>query len=130
MALSVSQMRTAALNTIRDLVLEEETLCIRRGGQTEVLEDALFGGKGNLSAITGSQPWMDCLVRCLEMDVVEDNHKATKKPRALFLLFTTIWEYCYNTIQLPVTSTLFAISWALDGVSFHGLFYGVAQGTF
>jgi hypothetical protein len=83
-------MRTAALNAIHDLVLEEETLRIRRSGQTEVLKDALFGGKGNLSAITGSRPWMDCLVRCLEMDIIKDNHKATKKPRALFLLFTTI----------------------------------------
>ncbi len=90
MASSVPRMRTVALNAIRDLVLEEETLCIRHGGQTEVLEDALFGGKGNSSAITGSWPWMDCLVRCLEMDVIEDNHKGTKKPRALFLFFTTI----------------------------------------
>jgi hypothetical protein len=73
MASSIPQLRTAALNAIRNLVLEEETLCIRCGGQTEVLKDALFGGKGNLSAITGSQPWMDCLVHCLEMDVVEGN---------------------------------------------------------
>ncbi len=73
MASSIPQMRTAALNAICNLVLEEETLCIKCGGQTELLEDALFGGKRNLSAITGSRPWMDCLVRCLEMDVVEGN---------------------------------------------------------
>ncbi len=73
MASSVPRMSTAVLKAICDLVLEEETLCIRRGGQTEVLEDALFGGKGNSSAITGSRPWMDCLVHCLEMDVVEGN---------------------------------------------------------
>jgi hypothetical protein len=73
MASSILRLRTAALNAICNLVLEEETLCIRRGGQTEVLNDALFGEKGNSSAITGSRPWMDCLVRCLEMDVIKGN---------------------------------------------------------
>jgi hypothetical protein len=74
MALSVPQTQIAALNTTRDLGLEEETLRIRCGKQTGALDEVLFGGKSNLSVVVGSGwPWMNCWIHHLEMDVVCGN---------------------------------------------------------
>jgi hypothetical protein len=74
MALSGPQMQIAVLNAICNLSLEEETLRIRRGKQTGVLNKVLLGGKINLSIIVGSgRPWMKCWVHLLEMDVVWGN---------------------------------------------------------
>ena len=74
MAASVPRMRTEVFTVIRDLILEEETLRVRRG-RPVVLDDVLFGGgirrMGGGIASGSSQPWMDCLVRCLEMGVDE-----------------------------------------------------------
>ncbi|KAL3799646.1 hypothetical protein ACHAW5_004517 [Stephanodiscus triporus] len=69
MASSVPRMRTSALDAVRDLAVEEETLRARRGFRTAALDDVLFGGKGEGGI--ARRPWMDCLVRCLKMDVVE-----------------------------------------------------------
>ena len=75
MASSVPRMRTMVLNIIRDLILEEETLRVRRR-RSSTLDSALFGGGGK-DMISGAgasdQPWMDCLVRCLEENVDGDN---------------------------------------------------------
>jgi hypothetical protein len=71
MELSVPQTQIAALNVIRDVGLEEETLHIRCKEQTGALNEVLLGGKRNLSIIVGGRrPWMNCWVCCLEMDVV------------------------------------------------------------
>jgi hypothetical protein len=69
-------MRTSALNAIRDLVLEEETVRVmRRGGRTaSAIDGVLFGGERRTTSggiVGGGRPWMDCLVRCLEMDIVK-----------------------------------------------------------
>jgi hypothetical protein len=64
----------AALNAICNLGLEEETLRIRHGKQTGVLDKVLLGGKRNPSIVVGSgRPRKNYWVHCLEMDVVWGN---------------------------------------------------------
>jgi hypothetical protein len=73
---SVPQSRIAALNASHNLNLglEEETMRIRHGEQTGVLDKVLLSGKRNLSIVVGSRrPWMKCWVCRLEMDVVWGN---------------------------------------------------------
>ena len=74
MASSVPRMRTMVLNIVRDLILEEETLRVRRR-RSSTLDSALFGGGKDMISGAGAsdQPWMDCLVRCLEENVDGDN---------------------------------------------------------
>ena len=59
MASSVPRMRTVTLSAIRDLILEEETIRIKR--------------------MDG--PWMDCLVRCLEMEQKKKKQVGGKKKK-------------------------------------------------
>ena len=55
MAAAVPRMRAAALAAVCDLVLEEETLRVRRGRGIDGRQRA-----------GSSKPWLDCLVQCLE----------------------------------------------------------------
>ncbi len=78
MASSVPRMRTSTLGAICDLVLEEAMLRIRRGlAALDPFEgDASSGNHSAVKRMSNKsrrQPWMDCLVRCLEMECTNKN---------------------------------------------------------
>ena len=87
MATSVPRIRATTLGAICDLVLEEEMLRTRRGfAAVDPFEEDASSGRH--SAVKGSsnisrrQPWMDCLVRCLEMDCTMKNDHDNSKDDA------------------------------------------------
>jgi len=85
MATSVPRMRSSTLGAICDLILEEETLRIRRGlapvdpFENDAGSDRNYSAKSRRSSSGRRQPWMDCLVRCLEMECAKkkDGHTHT-----------------------------------------------------